>query len=93
MFCYDDVKSSGFFDPSVLSKVNPNAAYLKHYENFKYLSFLSIHETDRLLKNQALKELEIAEKRMKYWKNNKFFSEKQASEDRKVVDKKWNDTK
>lgn len=47
-------------------RVDPTRAYLRHYDNYLYLNFLAKKSPDPKERGQALRELTIAERKMKY---------------------------
>jgi hypothetical protein len=66
-FFYDDNeprRSSGGFNPESVDAIKQ---WLKHYENSLHLIFFAKNDTSRGAKTQALAELAICEKKMKYW--------------------------
>lgn len=66
-FCYSDVSDGqrGKFD---LSKVNPDKAVAKHLENWYYLKFIYVSPgSNPIERMQASKELEICERKIKFW--------------------------
>lgn len=76
------------FNPS---KINPIKQYLKHYENWKYLSFIHDNTKDGKEKRQANQEIHIANKKMDYWyKLAQQFDLKELEDGKKEVDKIWN---
>lgn len=63
MICYSDTELRG---PGGPIRVDPTKAYLRHYENYLYLQFLSRKSPDPQERGQALRELTICERKMKY---------------------------
>lgn len=53
--------------------------FTEHYMNSLVLTFMANNGTI-FEKNQAIKELEICERKMKYWKKQPHFNEKEALE-------------
>ena len=66
MICYSDTEPSS----SGPIRVDPTRAYLRHYENYLYLQFLSRKSPDPRERGQALRELTICERKMEYHKRN-----------------------
>lgn len=63
MLIYSDTEPRGSGGPS---RVDPTRAYLRHYENYLYLQFLSRKSPDPQERGQALRELTIAERKLKF---------------------------
>ena len=63
MICYSDTELKG---PGGAIRVDPTKAYLRHYENYLYLQFLSRKSPDPRERGQALRELTICERKLKY---------------------------
>lgn len=91
-YIYSD-SSSGPFDPKmlgVLFKMNPNAKYADHFDNHCYLNFILNHnDTSFVEKQQARKELEIAQKKMDYWKRFPNWTPEESGRLCNEVRKKW----
>lgn len=51
-----------------MDRIDPQRAYLKHYENYLFLSFVHQNSTDRIEVWQAGKELKICERKLEFWK-------------------------
>lgn len=87
----DDTGSKGGgFD---ISKLDPVAMYLKHYDNYLFLSFILNKSKDVLEKKRASKELGMCEKKMEYWKHKVGFEKARmvsGVEERKKI---WNETR
>lgn len=81
-FCYDTTRVSvrtesgpSNFDPLRCDAVK---AYMRHYENSLFLTFMSNNGTlDE--KHQAKKEMEICERKMKYWERQPHFNGSEAN--------------
>lgn len=77
MFCYEtsrvsvrtDIGSGSSFDPL---RCNANRCYLDHYRNYLFLAFMSDNGTIAE-KHQAKQEMEICERKMKYWERQPHF--------------------
>jgi hypothetical protein len=63
MICYSDTELKG---PGGAIRVDPTKAYLRHYDNYLYLQFLSRKSSDPRERGQALRELTIAERKLKF---------------------------
>ena len=81
MFFYQTTKVSvntnskdSFFDPL---KCDATRVFLDHYSNKLFLVFMSDNGTIAE-KRQAFEELEICERKMKYWKRQPHFIETKA---------------
>ena len=72
MFYVYNESNSGPFDPKmlgVLFNMDANRKFAEHFENYCYLTFILRHEATTLVeKQQANKEIVIAQKKMNYWK-------------------------
>lgn len=75
MFCYQTEKTirtnekDSFFDPL---KCDANKCYMDHYRNHLVLDFFAKNGTMQEM-HQAGLELEICERKMKYWKRQPHF--------------------
>lgn len=85
---YSDDSEPHVFHGS-LSNINPTKAYLKHFENYLYLSFIALNSEDRIEKFQARKELVIAERKMDHWKKSPRFDQRIATEQSSLLKKTW----
>ena len=63
MLIYSDNEPRG---PGGPMRVDPTKAYLRHYENYLYLQFIAKQSTDPKERGQALRELTICERKMKF---------------------------
>lgn len=63
MLIYSDTEPRGSGGPS---RVDPTRAYLRHYDNYLFLQFVSRNSKDPQERGQALRELTICERKMKY---------------------------
>lgn len=61
------------FDPRLLNRINPNSVWATHSYNHFVLSHIVKSSDDAKERFTALNELEIAEKKMKYWERNPKF--------------------
>jgi hypothetical protein len=77
------------FDFSLMSRINPTKAYINHVENYFYLRFILDKSDNFVEKNQANKEILIAEKKMLFWKRNKDFRSDIADKAFQDIRKKW----
>jgi hypothetical protein len=64
MILYSDTEAKAF---SGAVNADPTKAYLKHYDNYLFLQFISKNSPDPKERGQALRELTICERKMKYW--------------------------
>jgi len=89
-FFYDDTRiaigrgDSGF-NPARYNAVN---CYMTHFENSLFLNFMMENGTP-LEKNQAAKELTIAERKMKYWRMQPHFDQTIALKECQRAKRKW----
>lgn len=67
MFFYTDTGPKSEFNPAFVKKLNPNTQYIKHLENLFYLKFIELKSDKFFEKAQATKEIEICNKKLKYW--------------------------
>ena len=58
------------FDFSLMSRINSTKAYINHVENYFYLRFILDKSDNFIEKNQANKEILIAERKMLFWMAN-----------------------
>ena len=90
MFFYSDTdKFSGKVN---LASLDPVIMYMKHYENFLFLSFMSENGTV-LERKQALIEINIAKRKMKFWSKSPKFDSQRMLDLRTTANKKWNKDK
>ena len=94
MFCYDTkeiaVRKDGGkfnFDPS---RVDATKQYLTHYANSLYLTFLLNANTTMSEKAQARKELELCDRKLKYWERQPHFEKDRATNGCIELKKVWN---
>ena len=87
MLCYSDSVSTGAagFDPM---KCNAVKCYMEHYHNSLYLTFM-LQNGSTIEKHEASKEMEICERKMKYWQNQPHFIESEADRQRIEAKRKW----
>lgn len=80
------------FDYSRFSivKLHPTACWKKHLDNYFYLRFILDRSDDRDERWVANKELQIAEKKMKYWEKMPEFDKDQAQAYLQKLKKTWN---
>lgn len=97
-FVYDDNEGSPRGRQSFQSVVkyhnlNANKHFMTHYSNAKYLTFLAQNETTPIARAQASKELEIANRKMDYWKRHPNFDINAIRTQTEELDKQWQATK
>jgi len=62
----------------------------RHYSNAKYLTFIAQHsDTSTPEKLQAMKELDTADNKMKYWRRHPNFNLKTANRLKEEMDRQW----
>lgn len=88
MFIYDEGNAKGF--NGKLGMLDPNACYLKHYENYKFLYLMEQRSKEFLDRAQATKEIQIANNKMAFWEKKPGFDRKLVNERRKEIDALWN---
>lgn len=88
MFCYDEsVRTNSKFD---LSRVNPNKCWETHYQNLMYLTFLSKNPKSTFQeKRQAEAEIQIAQRKLTFWSNDKRFVQSEANNAALRIKKDW----
>ena len=75
-------KNSGF-NPSLIHRLNPNTQWANHSYNYIALEHIAKASTDFNERQQARKELEIAERKMKFWSRHPDFDDSIAYSFRK----------
>lgn len=88
MLVYDDksVRQSGPpFDPL---RVNAVKAYMKHYDNYLYLTFM-LSSGNVVEKHQASKELAICERKLEYWRRQPHFIQSEANAAMIQAKRRW----
>lgn len=83
-----DESVKGDFAGVDLSRANATAAYLKHYDTKLYLSFMA-KNGNRDERWQAEKELQICERKMKYWERHHNFDGDAAVTGMEDLNRKW----
>jgi len=83
---YGDPETSGFKGNP--AQINANRAARNHFENSMFLSFMLLKGTF-IEKGRAAKELDICERKIKYWKSRSDFVEDTFTEDCVKIKKKW----
>ncbi len=64
---YSDQRSEGGAVSVPYEKWNANKGYLKHYENYLMLDFISKASKDGRERAQARKEMDICERKLAFW--------------------------
>ena len=88
MIIYTDnaEKFAGKFD---FSKANSVKFYTTHYENLKMLEFFAKNTKNAIEKITCEKQMMIAKRKMKFWEKTPNFVLRDAIEQKKTVDRKW----
>jgi cell division FtsZ-interacting protein ZapD len=73
-----------------VTKLYPTSCWKKHLDNYFYLRFLFEHSDDRSERLVANKEMQIAEKKMKYWERMPDFDKEEADAYLQKLKKTWN---
>ena len=73
-----------------ITKLYPTACWKKHLDNYFYLRFILDRSDDRDERWVANKEMQIAEKKMKYWERMPEFDKDQAQAYLEKLKKTWN---
>lgn len=66
------------FNPSLIWKMNPNSQWANHSYNYIALEHIAKASNDFNERQQARKELEIAQRKMKFWERHPDFEESHA---------------
>lgn len=88
MYFYSDTPTarSGNVIPYHRMKANEN--YLRHYDNYLFLSFISIKGTMQE-RHQVAKELTICERKLKWWANHGNFVQEEVKRGVAELKHKW----
>lgn len=89
MFCYDDNEKPFRGRITPYADQDANRYWLQHYSNAKFLTFLLKNSTDAQEKIQASKELTLADKKMKHWRNHINFDLSHVTKETKKIDQQW----
>jgi hypothetical protein len=81
---YDDGNARGGFAINI-SRLNPNSQWANHSYNHFVLMHIYRNSPDTREKIQAGKELEIAERKMKFWERQSRFNQAEADMWRKEI--------
>lgn len=88
MIVYDEnVRSAGA--PIPYHSLNASKGYVTHYGNLLYLQFI-VKSSDRISeRQQALKEMQIAERKMAYWKKHPNWDRSEVEPEVVKLNKHW----
>lgn len=88
-FVYDDEPKRKQSFGGIPKELDPNVYWEPHCENWFLLKFF--YQTSKLATEriQAGKELDIAEKRMKFWEKHPEFDKKKSEEFLSVMRTRW----
>lgn len=86
---YDESVRTGSFNTST-AHADGTKAYLRHYENKLYLSFIAKNGS-RTERCQAEKELVICERKLAYWEKHPSFVGGSARSGMEKLNKAWNE--
>lgn len=70
-------------------KQTPNRFYNSHLDNYFFLKFIIANSDNFVERQQAEKELLVAEKKMKYWEREELFDDAMQERDIKERRAKW----
>lgn len=90
MFCYKEGKTEKpeFFVP--YSKMNATKAYLGHYDNFLYLSFILNNPlSTQAEKRQANREIAICDRKLNWWAKHPNLDKAAVGEGKRLMHQKW----
>ncbi len=85
---YDESVRTGINNTSI-SQANSTNAYLRHYANKLYLSFIASNGT-RDERWQAERELVICERKLRFWERHPNFVAELARIGMEKLNKEWN---
>lgn len=68
-------------------RVDPTRAYLRHYENYMFLSFIAQKSDDPQERGQARRELDICERKMKF--HERTYNKQEALRGIQEIKRKW----
>lgn len=89
MFFYSDTGPKSTFDARLMSRLDATECYMTHLNNYFYLKFMQTNGTFKE-KSQATIELDICERKMKFWERNPEFDKSIADAEMKSLKRKWN---
>ena len=72
-----------------LSNLNPTTMYLKHLDNYFYLKFIANNSDNFIEKQQANKELLIAQKKMNFWSKKPHINNTIVTKETNKLKKMW----
>jgi hypothetical protein len=91
MFFYSDTEKSSF-NPALAvpyHKQNAVRSYMRHYDNYMFLSFLILKSDNFVEKAQATKEIAICERKLKHWQQHANYDVEEASRKMVKAKKDW----
>ncbi|PZR92305.1 MAG: hypothetical protein DI537_14065 [Stutzerimonas stutzeri] len=89
MFFYSDSTSGGQSTVNVW-KMNGTKGYLRHYENYLFLSFVMNNPlASRVERAQATKELAICEKKLAFWRRHPLYVHEDAMKGVNDLKQNW----
>jgi len=83
-----DEGSKGQFGNISVSQMDGTKAFLRHFENKLYLSFIATNGT-RQERWQAGKELEICERKLTFWEKHPRFCGQTVKREMEKLSKQW----
>lgn len=75
------------FNPN---RFDPNKMMRYHLKNYFFLKFILMNSDDTVEKHRASKELDVCERKMKFWQNHYAFCEDEYEIDLEDMKKDWN---
>lgn len=89
MFFYSETREP--FDGSTVSyhKMNAVKGYLRHYDNLMYLQFIVANSDRAGERQQALKEITICEKKLKWWQQHLNYDHAEAMRGVDKIKRNW----
>lgn len=74
--------------PINTDRMDPNAAYLRHYDNLLFLDFMA-ENGSREERWQAEREMEICRRKMNFWKHHRNFDAQMVLKEREKRNQQW----
>lgn len=71
------------------ARQNATKHWVTHYSNFKYLRFILTNSKDFEERARANKEVQIADRKMRYWMNHPNFDRSIAEKEKAALDRQW----
>lgn len=91
MFFYDTSRVAGQAGPQInVWKMNGTRAYLTHFDNLLFLQFVSSNpRSSEAEKRQALVEMDVCERKLKFWQRHPKYEHEEALRGVDKLRKNW----